>query len=204
MSALPMSREEICRHYRLAADKGADIAVLADLNMTSRKVIRQVLEEGGEELPPQRKTSRAYKTSRGAEIAERLRRGEDVETIARRMKMKEESVERWIRENSKEDLVPQEGAGDPPEAERPGETKRRRREPRRDKKKEDIPDVEPKKETGQAAGGRDIWERVQAVVGAVPESAELETRARAFALCGALFREWLLEELKLRDEKEEP
>ena len=197
MSALPMSREEICRHYRLAADKGADIAVLADLNMTSRKVIRQVLEESGEELPPQRKTSRAYKTSRGAEIAERLRRGEDVETIARRMKMKEESVERWIRENSKEDPVPQ-------EAERPGEAKRRRREPRRDKKKEDIPDVEPKKETGQAAGGRDIWERVQAVVGAVPESAELETRARAFALCGALFREWLLEELQLRDEKEEP
>ena len=204
MSALPMSREEICRHYRLAADKGADIAVLADLNMTSRKVIRQVLEEGGEELPPQRKTRRAYTTSRGAEIAERLRRGEDVETIARRMKMKEESVERWIRENSKEDPVPQEGAGAPPEAERPGEAKRRRREPQRDKKKEDIPDVEPKKETGQAAGGRDIWERVQDVVGAVPESAELETRAKAFALCGALFREWLLEELKLRDEKEEP
>ena len=199
-----MTSEEICRHYRLAADKGADIAVLADLNMTSRKVIRQVLEESGEELPPQRKTRRAYKTSRGAEIAERLRRGEDVETIARRMKMKEESVERWIRENSKEDPVPQEGAKAPQEAERPGETKRRRREPRRDKKKEDIPDVEPKKETGQAAGGRDIWERVQAVVGAVPESAEWETRAKAFALCGALFREWLLEELKLRDEKEEP
>ena len=38
----------------------------------------------------------------------------------------------------------------------------------------------------------------------IVESAEWETRARAFALCGALFREWLLEELKLRDEKEEP
>ena len=199
-----MSREEICRHYRLAADKRDDIVVLAELNIMSREEIEKILTDGGEQLPKERERKRTYTTKRGAEIAERLRRGEDVETIARRMQIKKESVERWIRENSKEDLVPQEGAGDPTEAERPGETKRRRREPRRDKKKEDISNVEPKKETGQAAGGRDIWERVQAVVGAVPESAEWETRAKAFALCGALFREWLLEELKLRDEKEEP
>ena len=202
-----MSNEEICRHYRLAANKRDDIHVLADLNTMSREEICRILEEGGETIPEAPKTKRTYNTKRGAEIEERLRKGQSVEHIAKNMGMTECGVMAWIKNHGKEELL--EGVRD--EALPPEEEARRMEEKRKrmiwEKKKEEKMrkvETEPKKETGQAAGGRDIWERVQAVVGAVPESAEWETRAKAFALCGALFREWLLEELKLRDEKEEP
>lgn len=44
---------------------------------------------------------------------------------------------------------------------------------------------------------RDIMNRVQTIIGAVPAGSCEETRAKAFSLCGALFREWLMEELNL-------
>lgn len=102
---LMMTSEEICRHYRLAADKKGDIIVLADLNMTSRETIRKILEEGGEVVVRRKETSRIYGTTRGPEIEERLRKGQTVEHIARNMGMKESSVMDWIRENGKENLL---------------------------------------------------------------------------------------------------
>ena len=102
---LMMTSEEICRHYRLAADKKGDIIVLADLNMTSRETIREILEEAGEVVVSRKKTSRKYGTTRGPEIEKRLRKGQSVEHIARNMGMKETSVMDWIRENGKEELL---------------------------------------------------------------------------------------------------
>ena len=46
-----MTAEEICRHYRQAADQKRDIQVLAELNLVSRDTIRAVLVEGGELAP---------------------------------------------------------------------------------------------------------------------------------------------------------
>ena len=102
---LMMTSEEICRHYRLAADKKGDIIVLADLNMTSRDTIRKILEEGGEVVVRRKESSRTYGTTRGPEIEKRLRKGQTVEHIARNMGMKESSVMDWIRENGKENLL---------------------------------------------------------------------------------------------------
>lgn len=42
-----MTDEEICRHYRLSADKRDAIQVLADLNATDRYSIREVLGRAG-------------------------------------------------------------------------------------------------------------------------------------------------------------
>lgn len=48
---MTMTNEEIVRHYREAADKAADIRVLADLNVTSKNEIIGILEDAGEALP---------------------------------------------------------------------------------------------------------------------------------------------------------
>ena len=102
---LAMTSEEICRHYRLAANKSEDIVVLADLNMVSRGVIREILEKAGEIVAPPKKTSRVYGTTRGPEIEKRLRKGQSIDHIARNMDIKRETVEKWIQENGLEGLV---------------------------------------------------------------------------------------------------
>ena len=102
---LAMTSEEICRHYRLAANKSEDIVVLADLNMTSRDVIREILKRSGENVAPTKKTSRVYGTTRGPEIEKRLRKGQSIDHIARNMDIKRETVEKWIQENGLEGLV---------------------------------------------------------------------------------------------------
>lgn len=197
-----MTNEEICRHYRLAADKRDDIVVLADLNMTSREEIERILTEGGELVPEERKQRRTYKTKRGAEIEERLRKGQSVERIARDMGMKEASVLKWIQDNGKEDLLEsvQEEPLPPEEEERRMEEKRKRMIRER-KKEEKAKAGEP---AGDAKAGirmedRSIMNRVEAVIGVVPADACEETRTRAFYLCGAIFREWLLKELDLTE-----
>lgn len=214
---LMMTSEEICRHYRLAADKKGDIIVLADLNMTSRDTIRKILEEGGEVVVRRKETSRTYGTTRGPEIEKRLRKGQTVEHIARNMGMKESSVMDWIRENGKENLlaeVRENKLTAEEEARRMEEKARRMKremygEKRGNVKEEDTEKVEERsaeelKKTGNGMAirmeSRGVMDRVEAVVGALPEDAEEETRARAFALCGSIFREWLMKELDLAAE----
>lgn len=214
---LMMTSEEICRHYRLAADKKGDIIVLADLNMTSRDTIRKILEEGGEVVVRRKETSRTYGTTRGPEIEKRLRKGQTVEHIARNMGMKESSVMDWIRENGKENLlaeVRENKLTAEEEARRMEEKARRMKremygEKRGNVKEEDAEKVEERsaeelKKTGNGMAirmeSRGVMDRVEAVVGALPEDAEEETRTRAFALCGSIFREWLMKELDLAAE----
>ena len=214
---LMMTSEEICRHYRLAADKKGDIIVLADLNMTSRDTIRKILEEGGEVVVRRKETSRMYGTTRGPEIEKRLRKGQTVEHIARNMGMKESSVMDWIQENGKENLlaeVRENKLTAEEEARRMEEKARRMKremygEKRGNVKEEDTEKVEERsaeelKKTGNGMAirmeSRGVMDRVEAVVGALPEDAEEETRARAFALCGSIFREWLMKELGLAAE----
>ena len=214
---LMMTSEEICRHYRLAADKKGDIIVLADLNMTSRDTIRKILEEGGEVVVRRKESSRTYGTTRGPEIERRLRKGQTVEHIARNMGMKESSVMDWIRENGKENLlaeVRENKLTAEEEARRMEEKARRMKremygEKRGNVKEEDTEKVEERsaeelKKTGNGMAirmeSRGVMDRVEAVVGALPEDAEEETRVRAFSLCGSIFREWLMKELDLAAE----
>ena len=201
-----MSNEEICRHYRLAADKRDDIHVLADLNTMSREEICRILEEGGETIPEAPKTKRTYETKRGAEIEERLRKGQSVEHIARNMGMTERGVMAWIKNHGKEELL--EGVRDeplPPEEEaRRMEEKRMRMiwEKKKEKQAEAAETGEQTVEEKQARirmPERGIMNRVESILSAVPEGSCEETRARAFSLCGALFREWLLRELQLTE-----
>lgn len=49
--ALPMSESEIVASYRQAAKPAAQITVLADLNVCSKKRIEEILREAGEPLP---------------------------------------------------------------------------------------------------------------------------------------------------------
>lgn len=199
-----MSHEEICRHYRLAADKRDDIVVLADLNTMSREEIERILTEGGELLPKERERKRTYTTKRGAEIEERLQKGQSVERIARDLGMKEASVLKWIQDNGKEDMLERvrEEPLPPEEEARRMEEKRRRmiREKRKEKQARTAETGEQTMEEKQAAirmEDRSIMNRVESILNAVPEGSCEETRARAFSLCGALFREWLMERLDL-------
>lgn len=229
---LMMTSEEICRHYRLAADKKGDIIVLADLNMTSRETIRKILEEGGEVVVRRKETSRIYGTTRGPEIEERLRKGQTVEHIARNMGMKESSVMDWIRENGKENLLVGEEKRQltaEEEARRMEEKARRLKKEIHGERKEKVnageggrvdsldhkakeesaekaeeKSAEEMKEIGRGLAirmeSRGVMDRVEAVVSALPGDAEEETRAKAFSLCGAIFKEWLMKELGLAAE----
>lgn len=42
-----MTAEEICRNYRQAANKSAQVGILADINVTTKDRIRKILEERG-------------------------------------------------------------------------------------------------------------------------------------------------------------
>ena len=44
---MQMTTEEICRSFRQAANKPAQVGVLADLNLTSKAEIKRILEKGG-------------------------------------------------------------------------------------------------------------------------------------------------------------
>lgn len=71
---MPMSNEEIVRYYRQAADKAEVIQILADLNVTSRDRILDILAEAGEPVKrPQRRTQtykRRFSESRALALYE--------------------------------------------------------------------------------------------------------------------------------------
>lgn len=205
--SLAMTSEEICRHYRLAANKSEDIVVLADLNMTSRDVIRGVLERAGEIVAPKKKTSRVYGTTRGPEIEKRLRKGQSIEHIARNLDIKRETVEKWIRENGMEGLV-QKTEDDPVSREeeaRRAEEKRKRLEwemrkarSEAQQSREENPDRERKDQMEAVrVEERRVEDRMEAILGAMPDTATMETRKLARDLCMSIAWGWLTERLGL-------
>ena len=57
---LYMTEEEVAVRYRQARNQAEQIAILADLNLTTKEVIREVLREQGEDVPePKKKHGRA-------------------------------------------------------------------------------------------------------------------------------------------------
>lgn len=52
---MKMTESEICREYREAKDKRAQIRILADLNVCEKNQIMKVLLSNGYALPPERK-----------------------------------------------------------------------------------------------------------------------------------------------------
>ena len=204
---LAMTSEEICRHYRLAANKSEDIVVLADLNMTSRDVIREILKRSGENVAPTKKTSRVYGTNRGPEIEKRLRKGQSIDHIARNMDIKRETVEKWIQENGLEGLV-QKTEDDPVSQEeelRRAEEKRKRpawemRKARSEaqQSREENPDRERKDQMEAVrVEERRVEDRMEAILGAMPDTATMETRKLARDLCMSIAWGWLTERLGL-------
>lgn len=45
---MQMTEKEICKSYSRAENKRAQIGILAELNTTSKEVIKEILEKGGE------------------------------------------------------------------------------------------------------------------------------------------------------------
>lgn len=50
--SLPMAAWDICRMYKEAKDKPAQLKILAELNGTSQSEIRNILIDGGFDVPP--------------------------------------------------------------------------------------------------------------------------------------------------------
>lgn len=75
--ALHMAEADIAAEYRRAKHKAQQIAILADMNLTSRAVIREVLREQGEDIPEPKKNH-----GRKAGTVPPLRIEEDVESCA--------------------------------------------------------------------------------------------------------------------------
>lgn len=65
--SLPYDTDWICSHYRMAKNKRETIRILAELNICSKKEIRQLLSEAGYELPKEREPTRREKTIRNIE-----------------------------------------------------------------------------------------------------------------------------------------
>ena len=67
-----MSEEEILKSYDEAQNKSQQIGILADLNVTDKKEIREILKNNGREVPYGRKVAQ---TKEGAEPEEKKETG---------------------------------------------------------------------------------------------------------------------------------
>lgn len=135
---------------------------MADLNTISREEVRRILEEGGETIPEAPKTRRTYNTKRGAEIEERLRKGQSVDHIARNMGMTERGVMAWIRSHGKEEML--EGVRDeplPPEEEARRMEEKRKRMIWEKKKEEQMKKMEGGAEAAGSGAGKEILPKDQ-------------------------------------------
>ena len=56
-----MTAEEICRSYRQAANKSAQVGILADLNVTTKDEIKSILEKFGITVKKSKHTGRQPK-----------------------------------------------------------------------------------------------------------------------------------------------
>lgn len=59
---MQMTEKEICKSYRRAENKRAQIGILAELNATSKEFIKEILERGGEMGRPRLKAEAPKKT----------------------------------------------------------------------------------------------------------------------------------------------
>ena len=62
-----MTDNEICRNYRAAKDKRAQIKILADMNCTTAEDIKKILAEGGEIVQEPPKTN-SWKKNENAPV----------------------------------------------------------------------------------------------------------------------------------------
>lgn len=59
-----MTETDICREYRQAANQRAQIGILADLNVTTKREIMAILERNGVVFPPMRGVNRSWDKAR--------------------------------------------------------------------------------------------------------------------------------------------
>ena len=96
LNPVTMTSEEIVRHYQQAKDRDGDIQILADLNMTSREEICNILKAAGIELclrGPKTKSTFA------AQIAPLYAQGLSDQTIAERVGCTTTTVRNWRKRN---------------------------------------------------------------------------------------------------------
>ena len=91
---MTMTNEEIVRHYRQAADKAADIKVLADLNTTGKDEIIRTLENAGEKIPGKSRGSRL-----DGKIKPLYEKGLNDVKIAERVGCSDTTVANWRKRN---------------------------------------------------------------------------------------------------------
>ena len=65
-----MTDNEICRNYRAAKDKHAQIKILADMNCTDENTIRRILFEYGQIVLEPPKTNRRKKNEQAPDVPE--------------------------------------------------------------------------------------------------------------------------------------
>ena len=95
MSAMKlwMTDEEICRHYRLAADKREALNVLADLNATKPDEIREVLRRCGVTGVPAARKWALLKPEKEAQVRSLLKDGMSEDEVAKALKLAKRTVE---------------------------------------------------------------------------------------------------------------
>lgn len=96
MSAMKlwMTDEEICRHYRLAADKREAVAILADLNLAKQDEIREVLRRCGVTGVPAVRKWTLLKPEKEAQVRSLLKNGMSEGEVAKALKLAKKTVER--------------------------------------------------------------------------------------------------------------
>ena len=95
MSAMKlwMTDEEICRHYRLAADKREAVAILADLNLAKQDEIREVLRRCGVTGVPAVRKWTLLKPEKEARVRSLLKDGMSEDEVAKALKLAKKTVE---------------------------------------------------------------------------------------------------------------
>lgn len=69
-----MTKEDICREYRLAANKVGKVKILADMNLCTKQQIADILIEDGQEVP------KWYRKKTKEEVPKEVPEEEDVES----------------------------------------------------------------------------------------------------------------------------
>ena len=88
-----MTDEEICRHYRLAADKREAVAILADMNLAKPDEIREVLRRCGVTGVPAARKWALLKPEKEARVRSLLKDGMSEDEVAKALKLAKRTVE---------------------------------------------------------------------------------------------------------------
>lgn len=98
-----MTDEEICRHYRLAADKREAVAILADLNLAKQDEIREVLRRCGVTGVPAVRKWTLLKPEKEAKVRSLLKDGMSEGEVAKALKLANKTVERVAEQMRKDE-----------------------------------------------------------------------------------------------------